>query len=47
MEMLTCSDAHRLWEINEAEHTVALDDEPYSSQRVREALLEHLRGNKA
>lgn len=47
MEMLTCSDAHRLWEINEAEHAVALDDEPYSSQRVREALLEHLRGNKA
>ncbi len=46
MEMLTCSDAHRLWEINEAENFLMLDDEPYSSQKVREELIRHLRGNK-
>ncbi len=46
MEMLTCSDAHRLWEINEAQNFLMLNDEPYSSQRVREALIQHIRGNK-
>ena len=42
--VLVCSDAHRLWEINEAEHTLLLDDEPYSSALVRQRLFEHLRG---
>ncbi len=40
--VLVCSDAHRLWEINEAEHSVLLDDEPYSSALVRKRLFEYL-----
>lgn len=39
------SDAHHLWCISEAENEVALDDEPYSSQRVREALIAYLKGS--
>lgn len=39
------SDAHHLWDINEAEHSVTLDDEPYSSALVRKRLFEHLNGN--
>lgn len=38
------SDAHYLWDINEAENYVDLNDEPYSSARVRHALFEYLRG---
>lgn len=38
------SDAHRLWNISEAENYVELDDEPYSSSLVRKRLLEHLSG---
>jgi hypothetical protein len=40
--ILVCSDAHRLWEINEAEHSILLDDEPYSSSLVRKRFFEHL-----
>ncbi len=40
--ILVCSDAHRLWELNEADHSVLLDDEPYSSSLVRRRLFEHL-----
>lgn len=36
---LVCSDAHHLWEINEAEHFLLLDDEPYSSSLVRQRLF--------
>ena len=43
-EILVCSDAHRLWEINEAEHSILLDDEPYSSSLVRKRLFEYLNG---
>ena len=38
------SDAHYLWDIRDKEHFVLLDDEPYSSQLVRERLLAYLGG---
>ncbi len=38
------SDAHYLWDINEAIHSVELDDEPYSSSLVRKRLFEYLNG---
>ncbi len=41
---LANSDAHYLWDINEAENDIMLEDEPYSSDRVRAALLARLRG---
>lgn len=41
--MLCSSDAHHLWDIREAANSIELDDEPYSSQRVREALIQLLR----
>lgn len=37
------SDAHYLWDINEQEYYVELDDEPYSSTLVRQNLIEYLR----
>ena len=36
------SDAHHLWDINEAEHFFELNDEPYSSSLVRKGLFEYL-----
>ena len=39
------SDAHHLWDINEAEHSIMLDDEPYSSALVRKRLFEYLNGH--
>ena len=42
--ILTDSDAHRLWEINEAENFVMLRDEPYSSALVREELIRLIKG---
>lgn len=39
---LICSDAHHLWEISEAENSLWIDDEPYSSALVRKRLLEKL-----
>ncbi len=41
--VLVCSDAHHLWDINEAEHSVLLDDEPYSSTLVRQRFFEYLK----
>ncbi len=38
------SDAHYLWDIAEADFAVNLDDEPYSSARVREKLIDYLLG---
>lgn len=38
------SDAHHLWDIQEAAHYLELNDEPYSSSKVREALIDLLRG---
>lgn len=40
--VLVCSDAHHLWDINEAENFLEIDDEPYSSVRVRRKLFEAL-----
>ena len=39
--VLVCSDAHHLWDINEAENFLMLDDEPYSSSRVRKELFKY------
>ncbi len=39
------SDAHHLWDINEAEHSFMIEDEPYSSKLVRENLLFNLNKN--
>lgn len=41
---LHSSDAHHLWDISEGEYSIELDDEPYSAQRVRDALIAWLRG---
>jgi len=41
------SDAHDLGAISEAENSVLLDDEPYSSRLVTERLFQYLRGNSA
>ena len=40
---LCSSDAHHLWSLNEAGPSIELEDEPYSSQRVRDALIKWLR----
>lgn len=40
------SDAHNLWSISEAENSLELDDEPYSSKKVASELIKYLRGNK-
>jgi len=40
--ILVSSDAHRLWEINEAEHAISLEDDPYSSALVRQRLFAYL-----
>lgn len=42
--VVTDSDAHRLWAINEAENFIFLDDEPYSSALVRKNLIKYLMG---
>ncbi len=39
---ITDSDAHYLWDINEAENFFMLDDEPYSSDKVRRSLFAKL-----
>ncbi len=41
---LICSDAHYLWDISEAENSMMIDDEPYSSAIVRKRLFEKLEG---
>ena len=40
--LLVCSDAHHLWDISEAENSLDIDDEPYSSSLVRHRLFEML-----
>ena len=47
LEILSCSDAHNLWKISEAVNSVEIDDEPYSSTRVRQKLIEKLGRRKA
>lgn len=41
---IVSSDAHYLWNISEADFSLELDDEPYSSAKVRESLIKYLRG---
>lgn len=41
---LSCSDAHHLWDISEAENSLLIDDEPYSSAKVRSSLIRMLKG---
>ena len=38
-KVLVCSDAHHLWAISEAENSIDIDDEPYSSALVRKNLF--------
>ena len=40
--ILVCSDAHQLWNISEAENSLLIDDEPYSSRLVRKSVFEML-----
>ncbi len=40
VEPLVCSDAHNLWQINEAENFFEIDDEIYSSSVIRSKLFE-------
>ena len=42
MKRVVSSDAHHLWDISEADNSVLLDDEPYSSALVRKRLFEYL-----
>ena len=44
--MLICSDAHHLWDISEAENSLLIDDEPYSSALVRARLFDMLESGK-
>ena len=41
-KLLCNSDAHYLWDINEAENYIMLDDEPYSSKIIRQELFKKL-----
>lgn len=41
-KLLCNSDAHYLWDIHEAENYIVLDDEPYSSKKVRQELFKIL-----
>ena len=42
-KILVNSDAHYLWDINEKENFIILNDEPYSSDYVRSRLFDYLR----
>ena len=44
--LLISSDAHYLWDIRDADATIDIDDEPYSSDLVRKRLFEILRCEK-
>ena len=44
--LLVCSDAHHLWDVSEAENSLDIDDEPYSSSLVRHRLFEMLERGK-
>ncbi len=44
MQIVSCSDAHYLWDIRDKHEWFELDDEPYSSDLVRKRLFEKLRG---
>lgn len=42
-KLLVSSDAHYLWDIRDADASIEIDDEPYSSELVRKRLFEFLR----
>lgn len=42
--ILCSSDAHYLWDINEAKYSIMIEDEPYSSAYVRSNLLKMISG---
>ncbi len=44
LQMIASSDAHHLWDISEGGFLLELDDEPYSSQKVADSLIELLGG---
>ena len=44
MMVITCSDAHYLWDIRDKSAYFELEDEPYSSDYIRQRLFEKLRG---
>lgn len=44
--IVVSSDAHHLWDISEAENSLLIDDEPYSSALVRVRLFEMLEGGR-
>lgn len=44
LPVLCSSDAHHLWDINEASNYIEIDDEPYSSDKVRKELIKILNG---
>lgn len=46
MSTVFCSDAHHLWDMNEAIHYFDIDDEPYSSANVRRKIFEKLAASK-
>ena len=46
MLLVSGSDAHYLWDIRDKEHYFEINDEPYSSEFVREELFRILRGGK-
>ena len=45
-KIVISSDAHYLQDVNEADNFFLLDDEPYSSARVRKELFRVLRGEE-
>ncbi len=44
LRRLVSSDAHHLWDLSDGEQTLSLDDEPYSSEFVRNRLIAYLSG---
>ena len=44
LRCVTSSDAHYLWDISGAQHSIEIQDEPYSSALVRQNLLAILEG---
>ncbi len=45
MIQLVSSDAHYLWDISEAENSIEIPDEPYSSDLVRRNLIKIIKGD--
>ena len=45
--VLRSSDAHHLWDISDGSSRIPLDDEPYSSGKVRESLIDTIRRGAA